>query len=95
MQPNFQPTAEALGPAFNEANCKKLGMDALSIMYPEEGDERAEAIARSVCNDCVAIVACTERGKFEPAGVWAGLTAKERQNTHRKIAREKRRRNGR
>jgi len=87
MKPNLQPSAEALEPAFNEANCKKLGIDALHIIYPDETDERAVAIAKSVCDNCITIDACRERGKYEPHGVWAGMTATERSNLHRKIGR--------
>lgn len=67
-------------------NCR--GVDP-NIMYPEPGDERGEAIARSVCSDCVVVDLCrTEAFANHESGVWAGQTAAERTRTQRNIRRE-------
>lgn len=59
-----------------------------NIMYPEPGDERGEAIAKSVCDNCVVIDLCRDQAGVHEAGVWAGQTTQERSRTQRNIRRE-------
>ncbi len=89
---NFPPP---LPPEFDQSNCKQLGIAALDIMYPENGDRKAEAIARSVCTDCVVIEPCLDRGmKFREQGVWGATTETDRDTIRRKVLRNARRNNG-
>jgi hypothetical protein len=77
---------EALPPEFDQGNCRELGMDALNIMYPTDGDKVGEAIAKKVCEGCVVIEPCRERGKKEPEGVWGGLAPRDRRSMKREKA---------
>lgn len=64
-------------------------------MNPLPDDERAEAIAKSICADCVFIEPCKEWGmKHNDVGVFGGLTQQERLTIKRKVGRERRRHNG-
>lgn len=64
-----------------------------NVMYPEPGDERAEAIAVSVCVGCIVASECLEYSlaNREIHGVWAGRTELERHRLSNKIRREHRR----
>jgi hypothetical protein len=77
---------EALPPEFDQGNCRELGMDALRIMYPDDGDLAGEVIAKAVCENCVVIEPCRELGKKEPEGVWGGMTPRERRTFARNKA---------
>lgn len=67
-------------------NCRAVDPN---IMYPEPGDERAEAVAKSVCDGCVVIELCRETAGNHEAGVWAGLTELERTRQQRNVRRER------
>lgn len=71
-------------------NCRDVEPNT---MYPEPGDERLEAIAKSVCEGCVVISECLEYSlaNREIHGVWAQRTELERHRLARKITRERRR----
>lgn len=71
-------------------NCR--GEDP-NVMYPEPGDETAEAIAVSVCVGCIVAAECLEYSlaNREVHGVWAGRTETERHRLTNKINRERRR----
>lgn len=73
-----------------QGNCRELGILAVSVMYPEEGDREAEAIAKSVCYDCPVATKCLEVAiKNKEHGVWAATTESERQTIHRKRVRNR------
>lgn len=84
--------AEAIAPIFNESNCKKLGFEALRVMYPDPDDEQAVAIGKSVCDNCVAFDACRTRGMtvaLHDEGVYAAMTRPERERARRNINKER------
>lgn len=82
--------AEALPLGLEHGNCRELGIDT-QIMYPEVGDDRAEMIAKSICEGCVAIVTCRDYAmSHREQGVWGQTTEQERRNLRGKINRYKR-----
>lgn len=48
------------------------------LLYPEETDEKAVSIAKSICSNCPVKGFCLELGWSDDWGVWAGLTSVER-----------------
>lgn len=64
-----------------QGNCRELGILAVSVMYPEEGDTEAEAIAKSTCFDCPVATQCLAVAiKNKEHGVWGGTTERDRRN---------------
>lgn len=89
---------EALNSQFSEANCRRLGIEVVKLMFPEEGDVEAESIGKSVCEGCVAFEPCDELGKtveLHNDGIYAGRTRHERENRKRAVQREGRKYRGR
>jgi hypothetical protein len=71
-----------------QGTCRELGSLAVTVMYPEEGDKEAEAIAKSVCYDCPVATRCLEVAiRNREHGVWGGHTESERKTIHRKQVR--------
>lgn len=68
-----------------DRNCADVDV---GTMYPPEGDERAEAIARSICTDCVFVDLCRDYAiRMHEQGTWGATTPKDRRTIMRKIQR--------
>jgi len=56
------------------AACRSLGP---ALFFDD--DPSVEAQARAICARCPVAAQCAQEGQHEPAGVWAGQTARQRQ----------------
>lgn len=67
--------------------------EAPDLMFPEEGDRRAEERAKTVCRGCPVRETCLEGAlaRREEWGIWGGLTRKERQAYLKRLYRKSRR----
>ncbi len=62
-----------------EASCR--GMGTAVFFIARGGDNRA---AREVCQGCPVQVQCREAGLGEAAGIWGGLSERQRQQERRR-----------
>jgi len=71
----------------DQGNCRLVDSN---VMYPEDNDRRAIAIAKSICENCCVIDLCRTEALAhkERGGIWAGLTERERDRLSRNIGRE-------
>lgn len=77
----------------DERNCAPV---EVQVMYPELTDERAVAIAKSVCDNCVFIDPCREYAMAtHEQGVWGQTTERDRRSIQRERTKfHKQHRNG-
>jgi len=57
----------------DDALCAQIGGD---LWFPDKGESPARA--KRICRDCPVRLPCEEAGRYEPHGVWAGMTYRER-----------------
>jgi WhiB family redox-sensing transcriptional regulator len=63
----------------------------LQVMYPEQGDDKALAIAKSVCSECVFIDPCRDYAmRNHEQGVWGGTDERDRRSIQREITKFRR-----
>jgi hypothetical protein len=78
----------------NEAECRKLGIDSLDVMFPEHDNKVALAIGKSVCDGCLFQEPCFDYGMshLNEVGLYGGYDDVERRYIHRKKLRAERQR---
>jgi WhiB family redox-sensing transcriptional regulator len=57
----------------DQANCAGMGPD---VWFPGRGE--SISAQREICAACTVRAECLEFGLDEPAGIWGGLTGRER-----------------
>ena len=70
-----------------DRNCADVDVQTL---YPEETDDRAVAIAKSICEGCVFVDVCRDYAiKAHEKGTWGQTSEKDRRTIMRKIQRNR------
>ncbi len=59
----------------HQAACKGMNPD---LFFPAPGDRYAVQEAKAVCATCPVSTQCSEEGRTEHTGVWAGVSANQR-----------------
>lgn len=66
-----------------DRNCADVDVQT---MYPDENDERAMAVSKSVCDNCVFVDLCRDYAiRAHEKGTWGATTEKDRRTIMRKI----------
>lgn len=65
------------------------GQDDIEAFFPMDGDTAGRKAAKAICDGCPVQQACLDYANAtgQDAGIWGGLTARERRNAKRTHAR--------